>query len=103
MMDNTGAGKVLLANGRSPSRKSGDLVSRKEVEQFVEHFANAVLLPKVNEICQHYAQQIPELVARMLADALTVNGLTLQGPPQGSPADLAPSSDNVPTDTEGGE
>jgi hypothetical protein len=84
MMDNTGAGKLLLSNGRSPAKKSGDYVTRQQVEAFVTAYVDAHI--------EHYMRQIPELVATMLATAFEANGLTLQGPPE-----------SVPTDAEGPE
>ena len=88
--------KLILTNGRAPKNKSGDLVSRKDVETFVESFANNVLLPKVDEMMQHYCAQIPGLVAQMIADAMKANGLELLPPGW---AKIAPPAD-APTASE---
>jgi hypothetical protein len=109
MIDDSGAGKLLLANGRSPAKKSGDLVTKQQVEDFVERY--------VDQHIEHYMRQIPELVATMLAKAFEANGLTLQGPPKEQPQDgtafLASleragiitegPTESVPTDAEGPE
>ena len=98
--------KLILTNGRAPKNKSGDLVSRKDVETFVESFANNVLLPKVDEMMQHYLRQSPELVARMIADAMQANGLTLLPPGWTKitpPAADPPSAANEPSTSEGEE
>lgn len=71
---------LVLTNGRAPSNKKGDLVTQKQVEAFVENFANTILLPHVDAMLQHYMKQVPGLVATMLADALKANGLEMKGP-----------------------
>lgn len=65
----------LLNNGRAPLNKKGDLITRGQAEQMVlaERAEN-------ERMVQWYMQQIPELVAKMLGDALVANGLTMHGP-----------------------
>jgi hypothetical protein len=62
----------ILTNGRSPMNKAGDYVTRQQVEHFVEAY--------VDKHIEHYMGQVPELVARMMADMCAANGLTFQGP-----------------------
>lgn len=71
---------LTLTNGRAPLNKKGDLVTQKQVEEFVETFANTILVPHIDGMIQHYMKQIPGLVATMLADALKANGMEMKGP-----------------------
>lgn len=66
----------VLNNGRSPMKRGGDYITRSQAEQMVlaERAEN-------ERMVQWYMHQIPELVAKMLGDALAANGLTMQGPP----------------------
>ncbi len=70
---------LVLTNGRSPSNKDGDLITRKQAREMVE---SAVMAERVEneKMVKWYMNQIPELVARMLGDALAVNGLVMKGP-----------------------
>lgn len=65
----------VLSNGRSPAKKSGDFITRGEAEAMVleERAEN-------EQMVKWYMRQLPELVAKMLGDALAVNGLVMQPP-----------------------
>lgn len=78
--------------------KKGDLVTQKQVEEFVETFANTILLPHIDGMIQHYMKQIPGLVATMLADALKANGMEMKGPKLGVVCDIcgAPEQEASP-------
>ena len=66
-------GKIhLLGIGRMPATKKGDLVTRKQVEDFVEAY--------VDQHIEFYMMQVPGLVARMMADMCAANGLAFKGP-----------------------
>ena len=81
MSETNGNGGIhLLTNGRAPMNKSGDLVTRKQVETFVTEFTETVVLPKMIEIVESYMRQFPELVASMLEMGFAANGLTFKGP-----------------------
>lgn len=69
----------LLNNGRSPAKKSGDLITRGQADEMIRQ---AVQLEREeNErMVQWYMRQFPGLVAKMVGDALAANGLTLQPP-----------------------
>jgi hypothetical protein len=70
------------ARGNRPRKLAGahDLLTRKEVETFVQNYTENVIIPKMIEVCQHYMHQVPGLVARMMADGFTANGLIFAGP-----------------------
>lgn len=106
-MEPNGHGRIhVLNNGRSPAKKSGDFVTRSQVEAFVQEFTEKVILPKMIEICEHYMKQIPGLTATMLADAFTANGLEFKPPVAadlGVPESLGGSTDgNTSGDASGG-
>lgn len=65
----------VLNNGRSPAKKSGDFITRGEAEAMVlaERAEN-------EKMVRWYLTQLPELVAKMLGDALAVNGLVMKAP-----------------------
>lgn len=85
---------LILTNGRAPKNKRGDLVYRGDVDKMI---AEAVQAERVEneQMVKWYMMQIPELVAKMLGDALAANGLVMQGPQgAGHTADeSAPASD----------
>lgn len=78
----------VLSNGRSPAKKSGDFITVAQAEQMVmaERAEN-------ENMVKWYCMQIPELVAKMLGDALAVNGLVMKAPD-------APPETEGPTEAE---
>lgn len=81
---------LILTNGRAPSNKRGDFVTRAHAERMV---AEAIQRERVEyeKMVKWYIMQVPELVAKMVWDAMAANGLTMQGPqvpeqvPEGCP------------------
>lgn len=69
----------LLNNGRSPAKASGDFITVAKAQAMVEaalQFERA----ENEKMVKWYCSQLPELVARMVSDALAANGLTMLPP-----------------------
>lgn len=85
----------VLNNGRSPAKRGGDFITRAQAEQMVmaERAEN-------ERMVTWYMQQIPELVAKMMADMCKANGLEFKGPeqPQTPAADAGQSGDAAAPD-----
>lgn len=99
MTDGNGESPILSlsSNGRRPLNKSGDWLTRADAEQMV----TAALASEIPKIHDFYLNQIPSFVARMVQDGLLAHGLIRPIEPE--PVGDAPSSENVPTESEGGE
>lgn len=78
---------LTLDSGRRPLGKSGDWVTRKEMQETVAR-ALADEVPKVHEF---YLKQIPDFVARMIQDALLHYGLIKPV----EPVDIQPKPEGV--------
>lgn len=99
----------VLNNGRSPAKRSGDLITRGEADAIVAA-AIAEYKNEQIEICDHYAAQVPGLVATMIGEILHANGMILKAPehwqsiPAVAPTQEPQSGDAAaPTDAEGPE
>lgn len=90
---------LVLVNGRAPLNKKGDYITRGQAEQMVTDAVNAAVQRERAEneqMVKWYMMQIPELVAKMLGDALAANGLEMKGPQEASnPAGHAAAQDDT--------
>lgn len=72
--------RILTLDGRRPMRqRDSDLITRKEARTIAEQIITAERV-EYERMVHWYMEQIPGLVAKMLGDALALNGLVFKGP-----------------------
>ena len=75
-----GNGLILSRNGRRPGDKRKDLITREQAEQIALQCAQTMCI----QVCEHYLNQIPQLVADMITKFWTAQGLEVK-PPASTP------------------
>jgi len=83
-----GNGRIQLLGDHKSARPT-----KAEIEQQMAEAVAKIAEAKAIGVCEFYLTQLPELVARMLADAFAAHGLELKPPP------TLPTAPTDPTDT----
>ena len=73
---NDGNGRIALLGDHKLARPT-----KAEIEQQMAEAVAKIAEAKAIGVCEFYLTQLPELVARMLAEAFAAHGLELKPPP----------------------
>jgi len=74
---NDGNGRIALLGDHKSARPTNAEIAHQMAESVAE-----IAEAKAIKVCEFYLTQLPELVARMLAEAFAAHGLELKPPPE---------------------
>lgn len=80
MSDDNGNGHIHLLGDRK-SAKPSKAETDKQMVDAVQNIAIVAARKASIEVCEFYLNQMPELVAKMLAEAFQAQGMELKPPP----------------------